>query len=274
MIFMKNYYIIAVLFVSLIGCSNDDKEKITYYENGRIKSKTFLLDNKNVQHKYFNSERNNIEIVTTYENDTLSSSNFYYSNDNLRKKGVFYLDSLEIGNWNFYDIDGNITDVREFLIINKKSYLNQRWLFNTIGDTIGGNFFEVKFSDTIVKGKPNRFHFLLTRPILSEKSKSFILIPKEEYGLNKDFSNQNDIKYDTVFSIGSKYPLDDNLKTRDYDIVMDVYSKEKGEVNLKGILVEKEIKDGDSIDFVTRNIYFIIPYFIKVKDTVPTRASL
>ncbi len=144
-----------------------------------------------------------------------------------------------MGKWKFYNNDEILNDIKEYLIINGQSYLNQRWVFNKIGDTIGGNFFEVKMKDTVNQDEINRFHFFLKRPLFSYNSESYILLPKDDRKLNKDFSNKDVIEWDTIRSIETKNTSNQNLKSRNYDILLDAYSKENGDLSLIGILVEK-----------------------------------
>lgn len=259
--------IVIYCLVSLIFCCCNDTVKpsveVIHYPNGNIKSKTLYKDRKKTVKQYFENKENIVEAMIEQISDSSSHAQYYHPNQNLKETGTFYSDSLKIGKWKIYDEDGNPIDIREYLLIDNKSYLNQRWVLNTAGDTIGGNFYLLKKKDTIDFGSKNRFHFLLKQPLFSNDSQAFVLLPKEGQDLKEDFSNQYDIVWDTIYSIGTKYKLNQELKFRNHDIILDAFSKEKGEMSLKGVLVEKNIEQIDSIDFKTRNIYFDIPYFVK-----------
>lgn len=256
------YYLIGLVFC----CCNNKAKPITeveYYPNGNIKSKTFHKDDKKITTYFFENKENIVEAVIEQNRDSSSLAMYYHSDEKLKEKGTFYSDSLKVGKWEIYDENQNPIDIREYLLINGDSYLNQRWVLNKEGDTIGGNFFLLKKQDTIDFGNKNRFHFLLKQPLFSENSEAFVLLPKEGQELKKDFSNHYDIEWDTIHSIGTKYKLNEELKSRNHDVILDAFSKEKGEMSLMGVLVEKASESSDSVDFKTRNIYFDIPYFVK-----------
>ncbi|NAS12672.1 toxin-antitoxin system YwqK family antitoxin [Poritiphilus flavus] len=259
---------IICFLIGTIFCSCNEVAKssatVEYFANGNVKSKTSFSSGKKTVFQYFKNHKDTVEIIYRYQDDSLKHMMHYHSNGNLRKIGKLYLDSLKIGKWKFYERDGNLKDIREYLLIDGKSYLNQRWIFNVDGDTIGGNYFELKMKDTIAQGQGNRFHFFLKEPLFSYKSESYVLMPKEGQKVEKDFSNQYSIEWDTINSIGTKYRFNEELRVRNHDIILDAFAKEKGKMNLRGIIVEKHLEGvGDSIDFKTRNIYFNIPYVVK-----------
>jgi hypothetical protein len=78
--------------------------------------------------------------------------------------------------------------------------------------------------------------------------------------LNSDFSNQNKIVWDTIYSVGKKYKDNEEFKSYNHDVLVDLISK-NGNNRLAGIFVEKEFKELDTLDFITRNIYFDLSYF-------------
>jgi len=256
-------YIISILVLSCCKENNRSQAKLEYYLNGKIKSKTTIVDGKKTVHNFFENNENVVKSIITEVNDTLSHAMYYDLAHNLKEEGDFYLDSLKIGKWKIYDTIGRASDVRDYILIENNSYLNQRWVMNQDNDTIGGNYFLVKMKDTIDFGEVNRIYFLLKQPLFSEDSEAFVLLPKDGQNLENDFSNQNEIEWDTIFSLGTKFESNQDLKFRNHDIVFDAYSKDKGKMNLKGILVEKEPGGDESVDFKTRNIYFDIPYFVK-----------
>lgn len=258
------HYIFLALAFYTCKKGTQSSSIIEYYENGKIKSKTSYSNGRKTVIQYFNNKENNAEAIIRSQGDSMSHVMCYYPNNKLRSIGNFYLDSLKVGKWKYYNNNETLNDINEYLIISGQSYLNQRWVFNEIGDTIGGNFFEVKMKDTINQDEANRFHFFLKKPLFSSNnSESYILLPKDDRKLNKDFSNKDAIEWDTIHSIRTKNTSNQNLKSRHYDILLDTYSEDSGDLSLIGILVEKDLREIDSIDFVTRDIYFDIPYFVK-----------
>lgn len=266
-VILKRTFFPLLVFV-LFGCNGKEAKSspelsFEYYPNGNVKSKVSYENEKRVVTHFFEDMPDSVETVIKQINDTVTWVKYYWPKNKLKETGYFYLDSLKIGKWKIYDANGKLNDVREYILLDKNSYLNQRWVLNAKGDTIGGNYYKLKMSDTVGFNEANRFYFLLKQPLFSERSEAFIILPKNEQKLRKDFSNHKSIKWDTIYSIGTKYKMNEELKFRNHDIILDAFSAEKGEMSLKGILVEKELYEADSIDFKTRNIYFDIPYFVK-----------
>jgi len=254
--------VIICLLISIIylSCSENENTVREYYSNGNIKLEIRMLNNQKIITHYYEKYENIIEQYKLKENDSCYYQESYFPNGLLKNKGKIYLDSLKMGIWEFYNANGYVSDVREYLLINNTSYLNQRWLISSESDTTGGNFLQVTMKDTVKVGEVNRIHFQLRAPLFSLESESFVLITKDMDSLNSDFSNQNKIVWDTIYSVGKKYKDNEEFKSYNHDVLVDLISK-NGNNRLAGIFVEKEFKELDTLDFITRNIYFDLSYF-------------
>jgi hypothetical protein len=108
-------------------------------------------------------------------------------------------------------------------------------------------------------GKNNetlRLHFYLKQPLISIDSELFVCIPKCNK-LKADFSNESNIKWDTISNIAKRFNNQNRYIDRKFDVIFDI-NKNENEY-LRGFLLEKSIDKIDSLDFVTRKIYFDIP---------------
>lgn len=257
-----------LLVIIITSCENKNVNSnpySEYFENGNIKSKTYSIESGDSIINYFRNRKDTISSIITYSNDSLARKINFYPDEKIKSIGDLFADTLKTGIWQYYHSKGYIEDSREYYIIDNTSYLNQRWVLNSKGDTIRGNFFEIKFNDTILLGEKNRFHFFLKEPLLSNDSEAFVILPKKGQQLKKDFSNQKEILWDTIFDIGLKNSENVNLKDRRRDVIFDVFTVDSGENELVGIFIEKNTNNNNTSDFTTRNIYFNIPYFVRPK---------
>ena len=134
-------------------------------------------------------------------------------------------------------------------------YLNQRWLYNKEGDTIGGNYYELKYISIKDKNEVLRLHFALKQPLISSDSELFICIPRSEK-LNTFFSNEKELRWDTIPNLKNRFENQGKYLNRNLDVVFDIESQDLLNNTLRGFLLEKYLKENDSIDFATRKIYF------------------
>ena len=204
----------------LVVFSSCDSSKKEYYENGKIKKKFFIKENKleGIYKEYYESGFLK-ELHFYKKGEKIDSSLFYVnSSENYVKMIKYYLpklkdtafvknydknkllsEGLEFNNnrvkkWKIYN--EGIESVFQYLIINNEEYLNQSWFFNQNLDTIynRGTFIEIKYKDTIRLGEDNPIDFFLKKPLFSEKSKAKLFIdlnPKSKVA--KDFSNIQDV---------------------------------------------------------------------------------
>ena len=147
----------------------------SYYENGNIKkvcikevfSDTIIckeyFKNGNIKlfKKYYNNELNS-HVIKYYKNgikhEVFSYRNGmahgvykeYYKNGVIKKEGYFDKGKAS-GDFYYYDKRGRLNEIREYVILEDESYLNQIKYFDIEGYIIGGSeFYEVLHnSDTI-----------------------------------------------------------------------------------------------------------------------------
>jgi hypothetical protein len=286
---MKKTILICIFFL-LFSCNKTDNI-VEYYSNNKIKLKYSLQNNvKNGKYEEFYNN-GNPKMLCLYENGIMKDSSVYfYENKNgliksikYLKKGNFWFqkdffengkimregkllkDNFRIGIWNFYCSGNYKSEVIEFLNINNISYRNQTWKLNNKGDTIfGGNFYEFrKRKDTVRYNEPNRFHFSLTQRVLSN-STLYLCIAKKGNALKSDFSNQYKIPLDTIKNMSIEFKNNSVLRDRKYDVLFDFLPRRIGRDTLRGFLLEKEVvNNNDTLDFITRQVYFSIPYYVK-----------
>ena len=274
----------------LFSCNKTD-DIIEYYSNNQIKLKYSLRNNvKEGKYEEF-YDNGNLKMLCNYDKGKIKDSSVYfYKNNNgaiksikywkngnawfqkdffengkVMRNGKLLKDNFRIGIWNLYSSDNYKSEVIEYFNINNKSYRNQTWRLNNKGDTIyGGNFYEYrKKKDTVLYNETNRFHFSLTQRVLTN-SILYLCIAKRGNKLKSDFSNQYKIPLDTIQNMSIEFKNNPVLKDGKYDVLFDILPRKIGNDTLRGFLLEKEItKDSDTIDFVTRQIYFSIPYYVK-----------
>lgn len=272
------YFVLLCLNIFLIACTSSEKKE--YYQNGNLKSITRYNDN--ILHGLYEEFYDNGEIKRRifFENGKKQDTSYYYYNQNGKysiskylwkndtayyqlnfdRKGALtnegHLKSFNIKNdkWKFYDKDGFLKEIHEYKFVNNKSYLNQVWRLDRDMDTIGGNYYTLE--KNIVKNNVLRFYFFLDEPFLNPDSELYVLIPKQNE-LEKNISN--DANFDTIDNLSKRFRNQDKYSDRKYDVIFDIDLNDYQEDYLRGILLEKSTNQIDSLDFVTREIYFDIP---------------
>ena len=148
----------------LVVFSSCDSSKKEYYENGKIKKKFFIKENKleGIYKEYYESGFLK-ELHFYKKGEKIDSSLFYVnSSENYVKMIKYYLpklkdtafvknydknkllsEGLEFNNnrvkkWKIYN--EGIESVFQYLIINNEEYLNQSWFFNQNLDLVGDRF--------------------------------------------------------------------------------------------------------------------------------------
>ncbi|MEN8125065.1 MAG: hypothetical protein ABFR32_08025 [Bacteroidota bacterium] len=167
-------------------------------------------------------------------------------------KGIVYKDTLKIGKWDLFDDKGIIDKTIEYMLIQGKQYSNQVWYYNdskedTIYDV--SNYF--KFSG--LKKKYNKgdtaFIEVQYKPIFTSYSE-LILVTGE--GIEKNFSNIDEVRMDTIDAENMKFDL---------NIILDKHGNE----NIRGYLKEFYIgrkTENDPIEYHTGILYFDKSIFV------------
>jgi hypothetical protein len=258
----KTYYPDGTL-KTVVGISNSRFHGPfkAFYENGELQSEANyaqgLIQGLSVyyhkpEHKFSKSEM-------LFRNDTAYYRWDYDKSGKLVEEGSLEENS-KTGKWIYYDIEENYTKtIREVFYLNDKSHLNQTWELNRQGDTIGGNYYEfiaenpLDLSNQVVRFRIDRLPYF-------ENSELYVCIRrKESEPFNSDFSNEKRIMLDTIANL-----VIGHEKTNTDEIVVDLKYETPGKKLLRGYLLEKKSQaEGETLDFVTRKIYFEKEIYIK-----------
>jgi hypothetical protein len=269
---MKNFQIIInnciTLFLALFlftSCSNKE-EIVEYYNDGSLKT-IYILRNGIKQDSsihFYEGNGEKIKAIKYWKDDNAFYQKDFFEDGKLMQEGKLLKDNFRIGKWDLYSDENYKSEVIEYFNINSESYVNQTWKLNNKGDTIlGGNFYKLlHFQDTILYNQPSRTHFLLKQRLL--EGELFVCLPKKRDVLKSDFSNENTIEWDTINNVSREHKNDSKYNNIKYDVIFGLVSHKRGVNFLRGFLLEKEnVRNNDTLDFITRKIYFDIPYFVK-----------
>ena len=287
MVKLKRYAFITIILLNLCSCQTNEivenypsgKVKAIYkikdskihgvykefYENGNLKKEVYYSEGikDSVSHNYFEKKNHVLSSTVFWKKDKVVYQKNYFFKGGLKSEGEVLNDSLKIGKWDFYSQNGYKSEIAEFINLKNKSFLNQKWMINEQGDTIdGGNYYKLKMKDTVDLGKSFRVHFYLEKPVISYSSQLFVLLPKEN-SLKENFSNEDQIKWDTIENISQRFRNRKTYQDRNHDVIFDLESDKAGIKRLRGVLLEKSTIEKDSFDFVTRKMYFDIPYYVR-----------
>lgn len=297
-----NYFFISLLVI-LTSCSETHDEK-EYYPSGNLKSlKMYNYGNDKLEKTiYYYDVSGDKKIEVIYHKTNCDSILYYYDNGRVFKTGKQDKKGYYFNKWNYYTREGLLSDTKEFFVINnkfgKRSVLNQQWYYNQKGDTMfyGNNRFNVykqKEFELESKGEKTSgfiyFHFYpkgdtlsIAEPLIctaetaypafgAENSESYVVLAKEKFNFNSDFSNEAQVKGDTFPCLakdkvnGYKFPKADKKHT----VVFGRWFDTPGKKIVRGYMVEyykrKPTPDNDNVRYETQ-VYF--EKVIYVKDTI------
>ncbi|MBA3986404.1 MAG: hypothetical protein H0X63_07510 [Flavobacteriales bacterium] len=272
-----NYSILFISFL-LLTFSCSDKN----YRNSNIAEKS---QTDTISVEYYNNNHARIKEIKL-RNGTIEK---FYNNGNLFLRGQLDKGNQRIGKWNYYTKDGKLSETREYYVIDKRPYLNQNIYFSkddeywtTIkddnfnvydqkefyGDTLYHNisyFAEFDLGkDTININEPWRAVCYYYTPVFKDKnSEAIVVMGRTEHNYNKDFSNIQEIKTDTFYSLqknvkNQRYFPDDDPN---YTVVFGKWFKTPGKKILRGYLSEnyKDNTDG----YKEKRIFFEKSIYVK-----------
>lgn len=239
---MKNL-ISLFLIITFISCDKGNYYE-EFYENGNIKLKIEINENKIRNGKFFEYYQDGkIKASGKYINGEVEDSTFlYYENGKLREKG-FWQKGYKNGWFITYRENGRIMKKEEFIKHDDQYLKNQHIFYDQNGkiDYSKSSFFNLNIPDTIKIGKNK-----LTLNYYDTSTKSnynFLnVIIKNEY-------SENEIKNDT-FTDGTRNPF------------FGVYAYKKGELIINGTIEEKILqqtnigKDSASLTITDKYKYF------------------
>lgn len=284
-------YTIAILLFLIVSIScerkSSDSIRKEFYSSGNLKSLK-LDDSLKV---YYDTLPKILKELYLKNGDVVK----YYKNGNFFLKGKLNNDKQRIGEWEFYTREGSLSEIREYYIIEGKSYVNQNqyiakddeyWLtyknrdFNFynqeefLSDTINSDMSRyaefIARNDTIYLNKPWKAACFYYTPLFRDKnSQAVIILSTDDNIFNEDFSNMNEVKKDTFYSLAKDienkkwFPEDDP----DYTVVFGRWFDTPGEKIIRGYLSEfyteqkaDTTKTKESLIFFEKTIY--------VKDTI------
>lgn len=311
---MKRLILFSLLI--LFSCSNSNTTK-EFYEDGSLKKEYTLINRLKEGEEKIYYESGNLKTlkqyfkgilkdsVKTYYDDPIKKIKKiqfnddliieYYKNGKIFSKGKLNTANQRVGEWRFYTKNGLLSEIREYLIIDGQSYVNQLryisrdgeyWLskkdqnFNYydqeefVSDTVSfqySRFTEFDLGkDTINLNEPWRAVAFYYTPIFEEKkSELIIVLGKNDKIFNEDFSNIKEVEKDTFFNLSRDvenqkwFPEDDP----DYTVVFGRWFDTPGEKTIRGYLCEFfDEQKKDTIRAIESKIFF--EKKIYVKDTI------
>lgn len=292
---IQKVMVIFLLAVVVFSCEKD-KENIKQFPSGNIK----YIKNDSVDIYYYD-RIGKMVFEKVFHKKKYDSVFYFYNNKRIFKAGKRDKAGNLFGKWKYYTKEGNLSDIKEFFIINNdydKGYrLNQKWYFNKKGDTMfyGNSNFnvynqkefiedpnEVKRSifiyfdfhpeDTLSVGEPLRGFAQDAFPFWKKKgSECYVVIGKEHDNFNSDFSNEHEIKTDTFYCLEKDKFNKGHFPNADlkHSVVFGRWFDTPGEKIIRGYMIEsytRKATPGDSIVEQERRTYF--EKRIYVKDTI------
>lgn len=239
----------------------------------------------------------NLKYKSIFHEQNYDSIVFYYKNGKVFKTGKQNKKGKKYGKWNHYNIEGFLSETREYFIIKSDYKLNQIWFYNRKGDTIAYpdkkfNVYKQKEFESDIGFDSSIFIRIYCNPKkdtlkLLEKmsidienatpfwakkgSECYVILAKQKHNFNSNFSNLNKVKIDTIYnsySIKTNRSLMDSTDLRQRT-GFDISFKTTGRKILRGYMIEHWKRNStikDSIKDMERIVYF--EKVIYVKDTV------
>lgn len=253
-----------------------DGQFTTFYSNGNIKE-THLYGFGKLKDSsvfYYRDYKNTIKEKRFYYNDSIKAILFDVEGRK-HSSGLLLKDSLKIGKWNYYNENGFVEKIGEYILVKGEQYLNQVWLLNQNKDTLyGGGHYRIDFAkDTIGIDEPFQAVAYLYVPQFDKKSngksESMLLLNKQNTLFNRDFSNERDVALDTFYNLNRdelNRPFFPN-NNPNYTLVFGKWFNSPGEKKIKGYILEYFIFDSpqgvDSIYRLENKSYFDRTIYVK-----------
>ncbi len=173
-----------------------------------------------------------------------------------------YDGTKRIGQWK-YSTGNTLDSIVEYVCYKGGYNVGQKWILNKEKDTIGGHYYESSLDDTISLPDKNRIYFFLREPLFKKSLKRvYLLIPNNtNIVLDSCLENKDYYNYDTVLSLKDRFKNKNLYQDRVKDVVLDYETKNKGDHEFRGILVEEyETIDGgiDGYEFFVN-----LPFYVK-----------
>lgn len=236
-------------------------------------------NNDTISKSYYDSNRKIKEVILK---DSIQRK--YYLNGNIFSDGKLNSQQQRIGLWDFYTKEGLLSETRDYRIINGESYLNQNIYYSKEGsdywmeirdqnfniyshpdfssDTLSySKTYYAEFDlgkDTIKLSEPWRAVCYYYTPIFRNKNaEAVILLGGKGNTFNSDFSNIQNIKKDTFYSLKKdidnrkNFPDDDV----DYTIVFGKWFDTPGLKLIRGYLSEF-YREENTNELIEKRVFF------------------
>lgn len=212
---MKNHLTLFLISLIIISCGN--KHEKEFFTSKNLKSEKFYDKNDNIIMTFvYYDLKNAIKKSIYFHNTNYDSVIHYRTNGNILCTGNQDESGKRYGKWDFYNSKNLRENTREFYIIKGKEIVNQLWFYNKKGDTIFGAYTSNP-NDQVEKAVIARFDYYDDNDTLSiaeplrciasqrlplfmpNNSECYIVLAKEKYNFNRDFSNETKVKLDTFY---------------------------------------------------------------------------
>lgn len=297
---MKKVFLLFLLSIFTF-CTNGVKKE--YYDNGNLMNEFTLVEGKfegaykhyyesgelRELHHYSNGEKADSSLYYKKDGSLVYSEyyslidsleityrKYFYDNGLLKSEGFYYNSEHPVGKWkNYNEEEGFLEEIKEIKNIDGKPHLNQKWVFNSKGDTLFEKsvYLDILFSkDTITLDEAIKGYAVLEQPLFKDKQSSIKVITPKDFSpdFKNDFSDVNEIARDTTFNFNleTEYRAEAGLPDGDYrnQAVFGRYYKSEGPKTFRGIVVEYYHLDTvnlDSINYFEHKFYFEKEVYVK-----------
>ena len=203
----KEILIIFILTFTIIACKENSSEK-----------------KLNEEVEYYSNNPKVVFKKTIHLTD-FDSIYYFYDNGILFKKGKQYKENQKIGNWELYDRNSKLREIREWFTIYEKSRLNRVWHLNKKGDTISWrsedtiykqkefihdtiyfrntNYDYIWFNkDTISLNESLKATVEIGSPVIRNYPANLrVILANKKENFKYDFSNEKEIKLDSFYDL-------------------------------------------------------------------------
>lgn len=300
---MTKYLIMTFILLTIASCGDHEQVIKEFYPSGNVRlEKHYDKGNWLEQTLNFYDAPGSKIFKSIYHKVDFDSVVYYYDNGKIFKTGLQDKTGKSFGKWNYYTREGFLSNTKEFFIVNnsfgKGDILNQVWYYDRKGDTMfyGNNKFNI-FKQKEFEGEsagektsifvrffydPSGDTLSIAQPLKGiaedgypfwekKNSESYIVLAKEKFNFNKDFSNEKEVKLDTFYCL-EKDKVNKGVMAKAnqrHTVVFGRWFDTPGKKILRGYMVEeykRKSTTDDSIVRKTRRTYFEKEIF--VKDTV------
>lgn len=294
---MKYFLCSIVIVMFFFSCNNIQTE---FYKNGRLKAEYYLQDGvlhgdyfqydmegKLIAHHIYTKGKrsdssiyyseNKIKYIDYYHDERVYYQKHFYPNGKIKKEGNLLKAGFPIGNWRYYNTEGNLMEIKELKNIQEEPYLNRHWYFDGNGDTLKNKGFYYDLSlvaDTISIDEPVVGIVDLTNPVHKDQRVTIKVIVPKDYSINfnNDFSNIQMVEKDTTYNLNIEKDYKDQAGlSGNYErsVIFGRYYDTPGIKSFRGIIIEYPHHDENltsSLEYFEYIYYF--DKKIYVKDTV------